>query len=91
MIKTLATKVAAWRRYRDSVRELARLSDRELADLARELADRGIPVAISNHDCATARQLYSGAKIMDFSVRRSVSASSGVRGKVAELLAVFGP
>ena len=33
MIKTLATKVAAWRRYRESVRELTRLSDRELADL----------------------------------------------------------
>lgn len=62
---------------------------RELADLARELAGRGIPVAISNHDCAAAREIYSGAKILDFSVHRSVSASSGARGKVAELLAVF--
>ena len=33
MIKTFATKLAAWRRYRESVRELSRLSDRELNDL----------------------------------------------------------
>jgi DNA adenine methylase len=59
----------------------------ELADVARQLAKSGIPVAI----CAAARQLYSGAKILDFSMRRSVSASSGARGPVAELLAVFGP
>ncbi|MGA9914399.1 MAG: Dam family site-specific DNA-(adenine-N6)-methyltransferase [Paraburkholderia sp.] len=63
---------------------------RELANLARELAERGIPVAISNHDCAAAREIYSGATILDFSVRRSVSASSDSRGQIAELLAVFG-
>jgi DNA adenine methylase len=62
---------------------------RALAELARELAGRGIPVAISNHDCAAARELYSGAKIVEFTVRRSVSAADGARGKVAELLAVF--
>ena len=33
MLKSLTLKIAAWRRYRDSVRELSRLSDRELADL----------------------------------------------------------
>ncbi len=33
MLKTLATRIAAWRRYRESVRELSRLSDRELSDL----------------------------------------------------------
>jgi DNA adenine methylase len=62
---------------------------RELAKLARELAGRGIPVAISNHDCDAARELYSGAKIIDFTVRRSVSATGNARGNVAELLAVF--
>jgi DNA adenine methylase len=62
---------------------------RELAELARELARRGIPVAISNHDCETARELYSGAKITEFVVRRSVSATSSARVEVAELLAVF--
>lgn len=33
MIKSLTLKIAAWRRYRDAVRELSRLSDRELDDL----------------------------------------------------------
>jgi uncharacterized protein YjiS (DUF1127 family) len=32
-IKSITTKLAAWRRYRISVRELSRLSDRELSDL----------------------------------------------------------
>jgi DNA adenine methylase len=63
----------------------------ELANLARELAGRGIPVAISNHDCDAAREIYSGATILDFSVRRSVGASRDSRGQAAELLAVFGP
>ena len=33
MVKMIAEKVAAWRRYRTSVRELSRLTDRELNDL----------------------------------------------------------
>lgn len=33
MIKTLTEKYHAWRRFRESVRELAALSDRELSDL----------------------------------------------------------
>ena len=32
-LSLLAAKIAAWRRYRESVRELSRLSDRELNDL----------------------------------------------------------
>ncbi len=39
MIKSLTVKIAAWRRYRDSVRELSRLSDRELNDLGIGRAD----------------------------------------------------
>jgi len=33
LIKTLTSKYSAWRRFRESVRELSRLSDRELGDL----------------------------------------------------------
>lgn len=33
MIRTLTMKFNTWRRFRDSVRELSRLSDRELNDL----------------------------------------------------------
>jgi uncharacterized protein YjiS (DUF1127 family) len=32
-IRSIAEKLHAWRRYRVSVRELSRLSDRELSDL----------------------------------------------------------
>src|ERR1700679_313233 len=32
-IKTISQKLAAWRRYRDAVRELSQLSDRELEDI----------------------------------------------------------
>ena len=32
-ISLIAAKISAWRRYRDSVRELSRLSDRDLSDL----------------------------------------------------------
>ena len=32
-IKTIAEKLARWRRYREAVRELSRMSDRELADI----------------------------------------------------------
>jgi len=32
-LKSLGEKIQSWRRYRQSVRELSQLSDRELADL----------------------------------------------------------
>jgi uncharacterized protein YjiS (DUF1127 family) len=32
-IKTITEKLNAWRRYRDAVRELTQLSDRELSDI----------------------------------------------------------
>ena len=32
-IKTITEKLNAWRRYRDAVRELSSLSDRELNDI----------------------------------------------------------
>ena len=32
-LKSISEKLQAWRRYRDAVRELSQLSDRELADI----------------------------------------------------------
>ncbi len=32
-LKTIAEKLNAWRRYREAVRELSQLSDRELEDI----------------------------------------------------------
>ena len=31
--KSITEKLAAWRRYRDAVRELSQLTDRELSDI----------------------------------------------------------
>ena len=31
--KTISEKLATWRRYRDAVRELSQLTDRELSDI----------------------------------------------------------
>ena len=31
--KTISEKLSAWRRYRDAVRELSQLTDRELSDI----------------------------------------------------------
>ncbi len=44
MVKMIAEKVSAWRRYRTSIRELSRLTDRELHDLGLNRYDIG-PVA----------------------------------------------
>ena len=33
MIKSIRTRLAAWRRHRETIRELSTLSDHELADL----------------------------------------------------------
>ncbi len=32
-LKTISEKLSAWRRYREAVRELSQLSDRELSDI----------------------------------------------------------
>jgi uncharacterized protein YjiS (DUF1127 family) len=32
-LKSISEKLAAWRRYRDAVRELSLLTDRELSDI----------------------------------------------------------
>jgi DNA adenine methylase len=61
-----------------------------LATLARELAGQGIPVVISNHDTPAARTLYAGATLHTVHAYRSMSASTAARGRVAELVAVFG-
>jgi uncharacterized protein YjiS (DUF1127 family) len=45
--KTIAGKLAAWRRYRDAVRELSQLSDRELSDIGIRRGDIEIIVGQS--------------------------------------------
>lgn len=57
--------------------------------LAKELASQGITVMISNHDTEFVQDLYQGASIESFSVRRYISCNPKERNKAKELLAIF--
>jgi DNA adenine methylase len=62
-----------------------------LAAAARALAERGVPVVISNHDTEFTRDAYAGAEIVSFDVQRYISCNGSKRGKARELLAIFRP
>ena len=62
-----------------------------LAEAASKLADRGVPVLVSNHDTPFTRALYVRAECTYISVRRSISCDGDNRGKAAEVLAFFPP
>lgn len=62
-----------------------------LADLAKELSEKGNKVIISNHDTPLARELYKDAdQILNISAYRSVSGKTRSRGNVQELVAIYG-
>lgn len=60
-----------------------------LARMAEKLADRGVPVIISNHDTEFVREEYAKADFVSFDVQRYISCNGKNRGKAAELLAIF--
>jgi DNA adenine methylase len=60
-----------------------------LAQLARSLSNRGVPVVISNNDTAVTRALYAGAEFHAVAGYRSMAASTSARGKVTEMVAIF--
>lgn len=65
-------------------------SDRDqkrVAEAARRAADRGVLVAISNHDLPATRSLYQGFHITSLDVNHAISAKAKTRGSVPELLA----
>jgi DNA adenine methylase len=62
-----------------------------LAEAARKAASRGVPVLLSNHDTAFVRELYAGAEVTSFPVRRSISRDAENRQSVSELLALMRP
>ena len=63
----------------------------DLADLARQCADRGIAVMVSNANTGLAKEIYHGATMTTLDVRRSVSCKGDGRGKAPELLLLFAP
>ncbi|MFN7095989.1 MAG: Dam family site-specific DNA-(adenine-N6)-methyltransferase [Gammaproteobacteria bacterium] len=60
-----------------------------LAHTARQLATRNIPVLLSNHDTELTRELYQGAEMIYFPVRRFISQAANKRIEVSEVLALF--
>lgn len=66
-----------------------RADQEHLVLMARELASKGIPVILSNHDTDFVQSLYVGANITSFQVQRSISCQGNKRGKAPELLALF--
>lgn len=61
-----------------------------LAKLAKDAANRGITVILSNHDTEFTRHHYEGATIKSFDVKRTISCQGHRRTAVKELLAIFG-
>ncbi|VAW97307.1 Methyl-directed repair DNA adenine methylase [hydrothermal vent metagenome] len=62
----------------------------QLAEIAKQLSNKGISVLISNHNTSFTQQSYSSAlAIKQFNVRRFISCKGSQRNKVAELLALF--
>jgi DNA adenine methylase len=66
-------------------------SQQRLADVAKEVAGRGLTVVISNHDTDFTRRAYANADLISFQVQRYISCNGANRGKAAELLAVYAP
>jgi len=62
---------------------------RELAVLANKLANKGIPVLLSNHSNDFTQQIYQGALISEFNVQRFISCKVKERRAVLELLALY--
>ena len=62
----------------------------ELAELAKELAGRGVPVLISNHATEFTLNAYKTARIEQFDVQRFISCNGDKRGMAGEVLALFG-
>ncbi len=60
-----------------------------LADCAKKLIARGIPVVISNHDTVLTQSLYAEARIISFDVQRFISGNTGKRNKASELIAIY--
>ena len=69
--------------------EFGQAQQEQLADLARGLSGRGVPVVISNHATEFTRQAYIGSQIHEFMVQRNISRDGDNRNPALELLAVF--
>lgn len=65
------------------------VEQQELANCAKKLVAKGIPVIISNHDTDFTRLIYAEANISSFDVQRFISCNGNQRNKAAELIACY--
>lgn len=65
------------------------VEQQSLACLANKLADKGIPVLLSNHSNDFTREVYQRALISEFKVQRFISCKANDRRSVLELLALY--
>lgn len=61
----------------------------QLAELASDCAQRGIPVLISNHNTPFTKKIYKPARTKTFKVQRYISCNGGKRNSAGEILALF--
>jgi DNA adenine methylase len=62
----------------------------QLAELAQQASQRGIPVLISNHKTPDTDQIYQAAQRHEyFTVRRYISCNGNKRNNAGEVLALF--
>lgn len=78
---------ACFTSYRSGGFSLA--EQKKLAQLAKKLSAKGIPVLLSNHSNAFTQEVYQGALIKEFMVQRFISCKAEERVPVKELLALY--
>lgn len=61
----------------------------DLAKAAERLAARGVAVLISNHDTGFTREVYKGAQLVAFDVKRTISCNPAKRAPAGEILALY--
>lgn len=58
----------------------------QLAELARQLADKGVQVMLSNSDCDFSRYLYKDFALHEVRASRAINSKADLRGKITELV-----
>lgn len=65
------------------------IQQKELVKAAENLAQKGVPVIISNHNTEFVHRVYQNAQIHIFDVQRYISCNGLNRNKASEILAIF--
>lgn len=60
-----------------------------LSELAKQLSNRGVNVVLSNHFTQFTKEIYAGAKLFKFDVKRYIGCNAESRKDIKEILAVF--